>query len=142
MLLERFADQLPRGGCLEWPNAKSADGYGQVCIDGRTVYVHRVAFSEANGREPVGEVRHRCDNPPCFNPAHLLDGTHRQNAHDMLRRMRQPATKLDWSKVAAIRAAYATGTITQRQLATQYQVSQMVIWRIVNGKSWPEEAAA
>ncbi|MDQ2874806.1 MAG: HNH endonuclease [Actinomycetota bacterium] len=141
-LLARYAGRLRADACMEWPNARSADGYGQVSRDGRTLYVHRVAFAEANGREPVGEVRHTCDNPPCFNPAHLIDGTHRQNAHDMLRRMRQPAAKLDWQKVADIRSAYGAGGVTQQDLAGRYGVSQRLISQVTLGKAWPQEAVA
>lgn len=142
MLLEQYADRLPSAECLEWPHGRTSDGYGQVQLDGRAQYVHRVAFIEANGREPVGgEVRHTCDNPPCFNPAHLKEGTHRQNGHDMARRMRQPATKLDWQRVAEIRAAYATGGVSQRALAARYNISQRVICKILNNQAWPLEAA-
>ena len=124
--------------CHEWPRATSKDGYGQTSIGGKIFYVHRLAFTEANGREPNGLIRHTCDNPPCFNPNHLIDGTHKDNTHDSLRRMRQPATKLNWTIVTEIRARRG---VPQRMLASEYGVSQRLIGRILRNQSWPEEAA-
>lgn len=46
---------------------------------------HRYAWSVANGRLPGDGlvIRHKCDNPRCCNPAHLEEGTQRQNVGDM-----------------------------------------------------------
>lgn len=125
--------------CHEWGLATSADGYGQICVGGKTLYVHRLVFEEATGRPPQGVVRHTCDNPPCFNPAHLIDGTQKQNIHDSLRRGRQPASKLTWEIVAEIRSR--RNEIPQRALAEAYGVSQRLIGRVLRNESWPEEAA-
>jgi len=35
-------------------------------------------------------IRHRCDNAPCVNPSHLLEGTPEQNRADMVARRRAP----------------------------------------------------
>lgn len=140
-ILAQYGDGRPNT-CWEWPHARSADGYGQTTRAGRVLYVHRLVFVEVNDREPVGGVvRHACDNPPCFNPRHLREGTQRDNAHDSIRRMRQPRAKLDWAKVAQIRAAYLRGGVSQRQLATQFEVSQRLICRVLNNISWPKEAS-
>lgn len=78
------------GKCIEWQGARSARGYGQTWDKGKVVYLHRLAWEETNGRTLCeGEqVRHSCDNPPCFNPEHLLVGTHADNMRDAIERGR------------------------------------------------------
>ena len=44
---------------------------------------NRVSWEMHNGDIPPGLfVLHRCDNPPCCNPAHLFLGTQADNIHD------------------------------------------------------------
>lgn len=45
---------------------------------------------------------------------------------------------LTWEKVREIRQVYADGTLTQRQIAAQYGVSQTTIHRIIRNKNWHE----
>lgn len=67
--------------------ATHSQGYARVTYEGERVFAHRLAFFKANGYWP--EVcRHKCDNPPCVNPNHLEDGTHKDNMRDMMSRGR------------------------------------------------------
>lgn len=67
-------------GCHEWIGAKSSGGYGQLSIDGRRHYVHRLAYELANGKIPAGLViDHLCRNRACINPGHLETVTNEEN---------------------------------------------------------------
>lgn len=59
--------------CWEWLGHKDKNGYGQVSVGGRTLWTHRAFFAIFNGPIPTGrEIDHRCHNPSCCNPHHLL----------------------------------------------------------------------
>lgn len=76
-LLERRV--ITDTGCWEL-RGQSHRRYGQIRD---RVYVHRLAYETWVGPIPAGMlVRHRCDNPPCFNPDHLEMGGKRENLLD------------------------------------------------------------
>lgn len=76
--------------CWPWSGATHDKGYGNIGIDGRTTTTHRLAYTLAVGPIPPGmHVLHRCDNPPCCNPAHLFIGTNRDNHADKVAKERQ-----------------------------------------------------
>ena len=52
-----------------------------------------------------------------------------------------PAAKLTWPQVRSIRVLYATGCITQGQLALAFGVNRFTIYNIVNGKTWRRDPA-
>lgn len=65
-------------------------GYGDFKMGGKCVAAHRFAYWLANGQpeEMPQIVRHKCDNPPCCNPHHLVGGTHADNVKDRVERCR------------------------------------------------------
>ena len=89
--LERSLDKSAgTDGCWVWTAATNSRGYGHATFDGARTYAHRIAYTLAYGPIPEGMfVCHRCDNPPCCNPAHLFVGTAADNAQDMAAKGRQ-----------------------------------------------------
>lgn len=97
---ERFWKKVDRSGgpdaCWTWTAYRDCRGYGQVGYAGRVSGAHRVAWAMTHGDMPVGLcVCHRCDNPPCCNPAHLFVGTHADNNADMISKGRHVAPRGD-----------------------------------------------
>ena len=90
-LSHRFWSKVARGaGCWAWQASRDRHGYGRFGLDGHVEYAHRVAWVLTRGAIPQGlRVLHRCDNPPCCNPAHLYLGTPAQNTADMISRGRE-----------------------------------------------------
>lgn len=137
------------GECWPWMGYRHR-GYGEVSWGMRMQRAHRIAWMLANGPIPSGLwVLHKCDNPPCCNPAHLYLGTHDDNVRDKVERgrqgkmppdfrqrirpvigERQGQAKLRDADGDEIRRAAARGT-PQRELARQYRVGESTISRVV-----------
>jgi hypothetical protein len=94
-----LAKVLSRGvraenGCLEWPGHMNAGGYGMVravLADGtiKQMQAHRLTYEHAKGEIPAGlVVRHKCHNPKCIDPEHLVLGTRADNVRDREERLR------------------------------------------------------
>lgn len=114
-------------GCLVWTGGM-CDGYGTIRWERKVTRAHRVAFLLANGYMPE-LVLHKCDNPPCFEPTHLYDGTRLDNARDrwarkpgnVARGERAGPAKLKDAQVVEILGRYRSGESAYR-LAKEYGV--------------------
>lgn len=150
--LDRFwakvPERRPADGCWEWLGARmgGTHNYGQLRIQGKLLYAHRTSFELHHGPVPTGlRVLHRCDNPPCVNPAHLFAGTAMANSRDMAQKGRSrnrafPGSqnghaKLNEDEVRLIRDRFAAGE-RQTALASEYGVSQALISLIVKREAW------
>src|SRR6185295_10809571 len=107
--------KVARGdGCWEWQGWRNAGGYG-VLASGpagrqKDELAHRIAWRLTNGAIPDGlRVLHRCDNPPCCNPAHLFLGSDADNVADCIAKGRsRRARRLTDVQVREIRASRDT----------------------------------
>lgn len=59
-------------GCWDWAGEVTPSGYGRMRWRGRREHAARIAFRLVNGPIVGGEVRHRCGNPTCVRPDHLV----------------------------------------------------------------------
>lgn len=101
MFWERVCQDSP-DGCWTWTGNSLPAGYGIITHNqkingrwtGKTVYAHRLSYEIHHGEIPDGfMVMHKCDNPPCTNPNHLIIGTAQDNLNDMVKKGRHPTIK-------------------------------------------------
>lgn len=145
--------------CWPWQRGR-AGGYGILHLNGKTAYAHRRAYELTHGEIPADlYICHKCDNPPCCNPAHLWPGTAKENTQDSIAKGRhgarkrqleraarqriryEPRRKVNAVQAGEIRAAYAAGGITYRELAARYGITESYVCRIVKGERRTKEAA-
>lgn len=146
---ERFWLKVDKRGledCWEWKAGCDDKGYGRIYFDGKHCTTHRVSWTLENGSIPKGMcVLHRCDNPPCVNPAHLFLGTHGDNSKDAARKGRSRAprgenangAKLTVADVLEIRRrAKDASRGIKTQLAREFGVTDGNIGMIIRRESW------
>ena len=128
-------------GCWLWQGSVDRGGYGKTTHQGKHVYVHKAVYLEEVGPIPDGKIlRHSCDHPECFNPAHLTPGTHKENTADMFARGRQHSrqgecsgmAKLTEEKVVAIRADKRL----QAVIAAEHGIHQSLVSYVKSRKIW------
>lgn len=140
--IQRFWANVPKGDadtCWLWTGSRMRTGYGALWLArGRQVYAHRMMLMLETGADipPSLSVCHRCDNPPCVNPAHLFVGTNTDNVRDSVRKHRDGRRrKLTDQQVDEIRRARASGE-RLLALANRYGVTETTISYIARRLQW------
>lgn len=144
--------------CIDHGKTGNAGGYAACWFEHSYSALHRKAFCLANGKTLAdirGQViRHKCDNPRCINPEHLLIGTHSDNMRDAVDRGRhannlknfnQTVNRLRgeaqahsrWTSgdIHNMRSMYLDGA-KQTEIAKLFNCRQTDVSRIVNRKAW------
>jgi len=81
--------------CWLWQGQTYRRGYGKFTAEGRTTPAHRWAYRHWVGPLDNGVLAcHRCDTPPCVNPAHLFAGSQSDNIRDCMAKGRHPRSPL------------------------------------------------
>ncbi|MFD5107163.1 HNH endonuclease signature motif containing protein [Streptomyces cinereoruber] len=67
-------------GCMLWLDVPGAGGYGQMRLNGKARYAHRLSYMFNVGEIPVGlELDHLCRVRRCVAPGHLEAVSRRVN---------------------------------------------------------------
>ena len=130
------------GSCWVWTGSRSGN-YGTIQRKEGLFYVHRLmrALVDNVPYQALDCVRHSCDNPPCCNPDHLINGTCQDNMADMAAKGRHRGTlgrrfqKLTPADAQQIRDLYAQGQFTQLELARRFETSQPNVSAILSDRS-------
>jgi hypothetical protein len=131
--------------CWEWKAHKNR-GYGYFYFANKNQRAHRVMWQIMFGKIPGGLiVRHKCDNPACVNPSHLVLGTQKDNVHDMFERgrgaaQRRETAKLTVEAVKEIREKYKpyNRQYSLQVFATKYGVSTVTVYQALVGNTWKD----
>lgn len=98
--LERFWSRVDKSkdpdACWVWTGALNGNGYGQFYVARKQQIAHRWLLGQLRGEGlvwPEERGCHRCDNPPCCNPAHLYIGDAKANQADAMER-----SGYDWTR--------------------------------------------
>lgn len=125
--------------CWPWTgHVMQGRPHGQFTRCGFRFYAHRAAADLAGLGVTRGLcVCHRCDNPPCCNPAHLFVGTHQDNVRDASAKGRtaKPWAKLTPADAREIRRRSASGE-TAVALAREFGVGTSSVGRVIRGEVW------
>lgn len=145
----RFWDKIivkKSNECWEWIAYKNPDGYGVIGIKGgKTERAHRVSYKIHFGKIPKGMVvMHKCDNPGCCNPNHLMLGTQAENIYDMISKGRlvnkkgekHGSSRLTQKQVDLIRSEYNGRKGEKIELSRRFNVRPTTITNILTYKNW------
>lgn len=132
--------------CWPWEGPRYPNEYGRSSWRSRQSGAHRFAYVLANRRHPgTLDVLHRCDNPPCCNPSHLVLGTISENVRDAVAKNRWPQGQRHRGRPSNQRivsdellreaAGVPRGQLKDfaKQHGLKYSTLQVAVWKAVHG---------
>jgi hypothetical protein len=148
----RFWKHVEKRGeddCWGWKGDVSRSGYGSVWHKktNRNISAHRFSYELHHGVIAEGmQIMHSCDNKKCVNPAHLSQGTPKQNTREAVERgLRKPipvktGENNPKSKLTLEQARYIKKhpEIKLSDLASMFGVSPNCIRGVRIGRTWKE----
>lgn len=135
--LSDCAARLSPEVCWVYPASTMSTGYSHYSDSGRDTSAHREAY-RITYADPTLNVLHHCDNRACCNPAHLFQGTYKDNYEDAKakdrhsRGERNGSAKLTPEAVRAIRG----DTRPQVRIAADYGIRQTTVSEIKQHHLW------
>ena len=144
----RFWAKVDRSGgpdaCWPWMAYCHRNGHGLVKVTNISkspLFAHRLGYIIQTGKDPgAALLRHTCDNAPCCNAKHLIEGTHLENMQDMVERNRSAKgerngnVKLEEEQVRAIKAL--PPSIPNARVAKLFGVSASAVQQIRANLTW------
>lgn len=147
-------DKRGEDECWPWLGFKNKFGYGRVRVKGPKYYAHRVIFNLTYpnvielkapkiDRDTTGFLLHKCDNPSCCNPNHLMVGSQLDNIRDRDSKNRHadfsgeknPRSKFSLDQVNELRELRKTGMLII-DLANKHKVSYSCMKRLLSGRTY------
>ena len=136
-ILRRFWDRVDTSGthcysigtkCWEWLGAKTTSGHGCFTIRKKIKPAHRFSWEIKYGPIPQSRyVKQRCMNPLCVNPGHLyIKGAREESLEKALSRGR-----ISDEEKADVYEKVTVWGMTQKEVASEYQISQSYVSGIV-----------
>lgn len=130
----------PTPGCWLWNGSVDTHGYGRLWIGDRHLGAHRAVYEYYIGPIPKGlGLLHRCDNPRCVAPIHLIPGDQRANLQDASHKgrialgQRHGMATLTDEEGKQIRDLANSGLFTQSQIAKWYGIARPSVSQIKTG---------
>jgi hypothetical protein len=142
-ILYRFWDRYTEpdaNDCETWLG-KPDNGYGRFRADGQIFNAHRAAAILRVGADSYAyqaSTLHDAELIQAGLCVGKLCGVHIKLGSQAENGQAPDSAKLDWPRVEAIRARYAAGGVTYRELADEYGVSNQTVSDIINNKMWKE----
>lgn len=131
-------------GCWEWRGNRDSKNYGRLIFQHERIFAHRFSYGLHVSDPGNLCVLHKCDNPPCVNPAHLFLGTKADNNRDRKAKtnyavgVNNPRAKLTQDRADEIRRLRREGW-KYEALSQMFSISKANISYIVNGRYWSDE---